>query len=555
MSIKLRKWQVDALQKALHWLLGKGGDRHFLINAAPGAGKTLASCAIAKQLIDEEEIDRVIVIAPRAEVVNQWAEDFRRVTGRHMAKVTGADGDIEAMSIDVCATWSAIQGLLPELQAVCRSSKTLVVCDEHHHAAVEAAWGKGANGAFSDAKFVIVLTGTPIRSDGAESVWLAYDDAGAIDHPDEGTYVLTYGDAVDLGYCRPVTFHRHEGKFTVDLDDDHRIHVSGHVKPTLPKDLKRIPGLQNALDFYRLARTPQYEKDGVTPLQSGYQATMVEWGSDKLTELRHRMPKAGGLIIAPSIEMAEYMVELIDKIEGERPMLVHSQMPNPSSKIRAFRNTDKRWLVSVAMVSEGVDIKRLRVLVYLPNALTELAFRQAVGRVVRTLGPDDDTRAYVIVPAFETFEVYARRIEEEMSPAARVVGGKPRTKRCGACGCECALGASECPECGYEFPKAPERTKVCNECGAINPFSANRCHACGSSFSQSFSLTLDEALRVGAIVRGMDIDEGEVQEAEKIAGTVRGRVLRSGDQRLVKIIQTLPDESWARLRSILAAEG
>jgi hypothetical protein len=178
-----------------------------------------------------------------------------------------------------------------------------------------------------------------------------------------------------------------------------------------------------------------------------------------------------------------------------------------------------------------------------------------MGRVVRTLGPDDDTRAYVIVPAFETFEVYARRIEEEMSPAAKVVGGKPRTKRCGACGCECALGASECPECGYEFPKAPERTKVCNECGAINPFSANTCHACGSSFSQSFSLTLDEALRVGAIVRGMDIDEGEVQEAEKIAGTVRGRVLRSGDQRLVKIIQTLPDESWARLRSILAAEG
>lgn len=555
MNLKLRNWQIEALQKALDWLLVKAEDRHFLINAAPGAGKTLASCAISKQLIDLGEIDRVIVIAPRAEVINQWAEDFSRVTGRHMAKVTGADGDIQAMSIDVCATWSAIQGLLPELQAVCRSSKTLVICDEHHHAAVEAAWGKGANGAFSDAKFVIVLTGTPIRSDGAESVWLAYDDAGAINHPEEGSYILTYGDAIDLGYCRPVTFHRHEGKFTVDLDDGHRIHVSGHVKPKFPMDLKRIPGLQNALDFYRLARTPQFEKDGVTPLLSGYQATMIEWGSNKLTELRHRMPKAGGLIIAPSIEMAEYMVELIEKLEGERPLLVHSQMPNPNSKIRAFRNTDKRWLVSVAMVSEGVDIKRLRVLVYLPNALTELAFRQAVGRVVRTLGPDDDTRAYVILPAFETFEVYARRIEEEMSPAARKDPGKPRTKRCGACGHECALDATECPECGYEFPKTPERTKICSECGAINPLTASTCHACGSSFSQDFTLTLNEALRVGTIVRGMDIDESEVQEAEKIADTVRGRVLRSGDQRLVKIIQTLPDESWARLRSILTVEG
>lgn len=552
MKLKLRNWQKEALQKAVDWLSVKRVDRHFLINAAPGAGKTLASCAIAQTLIDMGEIDRVIVIAPRSEVVNQWADDFRRVTDRHMWKVTAADGDIETMSIDVCATWSAIQGLLPELQAVCRMSKTLVICDEHHHAAVEAAWGRGADGAFADAKFVLVLTGTPIRSDGAESVWLAYDDAGAINHPDEGSYVLTYGDAVDLGYCRPVTFHRHEGKFTVDLDGGQQILVSGHEKAEIPKDLRRIPGLQNALNFYRLARTPQYDDDQVTPLISGYQATMIEWGGEKLTELRHRMPKAGGLIIAPSIEMAEYMVELIERIEGERPLLVHSQMPNPTAKIRAFRNTDKRWLVSVAMVSEGVDIKRLRVLLYLPNAMTELAFRQAVGRVVRTLGPDDDTRAYVVMPSFETFEAYARLVEEEMTPAMRISTSKPKTKRCGACGHECSLGAAECPECGCEFPRSPERTKACSECGAINPMSATTCHACGSTFSQDFTLTLDEALRTGAIIRGMDLDEHEVQEGEKIAEVVRGRILRSGDQRLVKIIQTLPDESWARLRTILS---
>ena len=553
MKLKLRQWQSDALKKAVQWLLVDRNDRHFLINAAPGSGKTLASCAIAQTFFEMDEIDRVIVIAPRSEIVNQWADDFRHVTNRHMGKVTAGDGDIEALSIDICATWSAVQGLLPELQAVCRASNTLVICDEHHHAAVKAAWGKGADGAFADAKFVLVLTGTPIRSDGAESVWLAYDDAGAIDHPDEGTYVLTYGDAVDLGYCRPVTFHRHEGKFTVDLEGGHHIHVSGHNKPVIPKTLKRIPGLQNALDFYRLARTPQFEDDKTTPLLSGYQATMIEWGIDKLNELRQRMPEAGGLIIAPSIEMAEYMVELIELIEGERPMLVHSQMPNPNSKIRAFRNTDKRWLVSVAMVSEGVDIKRLRVLIYLPNALTELAFRQAVGRVVRTLGPDDDTRAYMIMPSFETFEAYARRVEEEMSPAARSASTQPKTKRCGACHHECLLGAAECPECGHEFPRAPERVKRCDDCDAINPISAESCHACGSSFKHDFTITLDEALRTGAIARGMDLDEDEVQAGEEMAELVRGRVLRSGDQKLINMLQRLPDESYGRLMNILGS--
>lgn len=551
--LKLRPWQSTALDKALSWLTVDRLDRHFLINTAPGSGKTLVSCVISNELFLREEIDRVIIIAPKAEVVNQWSEDFRRVTGRHMSKVTAADGDIAGLGMDVCATWSAIQGLSPELQAVCQASRVLVICDEHHHAAVQAAWGSNADSAFANATFVLVLTGTPIRSDGAKTVWLAYDDAGAIDHPAKGTYTLTYGEAVDLGYCRPVTFHRHEGKFDVTLDDGNAIRVSSHKPAKLSSSLKRIPGLQMALNFYRLARTPLYESDNVTPLMTGYQGTMLEAGSLKLTELRHRMPNAGGLVIAPSIEVAEYMALIIERLEGERPILVHSQMSNPESRIRAFRNTDKRWLVSVAMVSEGVDIKRLRVLVYLPNALTELAFRQAIGRVVRTFGYDDDTRAYVVMPSFDTFEVFARRVEDEMSPSARKENSTPKTKRCGVCGTECPLNAELCSHCDNPFPKGPSRIMPCENCGALNSLSSQSCHACGHSFTQSYTLTLDEALRTGAIVRGMDINEAEVQFAEGMADDVRKNILRSGDERLVHILKVLPDESWARLKTILDA--
>ena len=550
--LKLRPWQQQALEKALHWLTVVCEDRHFLVNAAPGAGKTIGASAIAQALIERGEIDRVVVIAPRAEVVNQWADDFRRVTGRYMTKVTGRDGDIAGMELDVCATWAAVQGLQDAMQAVCRCARTLVICDEHHHAAVEAAWGDGAESAFAKARYVLVLTGTPIRSDGAQSVWMAYDDAGTIHHPDGGTYTLTYGEAVDLGYCRPVTFHRHEGRFTVDLDEGEQVLVSSRQRALLSKGLARVPGLQRALDFYRLACTPQFEADGSTPLVTGYQATMLEYASQKLSDLRHRMADAGGLVIAPSIEMAEYMVKLIERVEGEAPMLVHSQMPNPEAKIRAFRNTDKRWLVSVAMVSEGVDIRRLRLLVYLPHALTELAFRQAIGRVVRTAGPDDDTRAYVVMPRLDTLEAYARRVEDEMPPSSKAVpGDESRSKKCPSCHAECGLGDHECPRCGHEFPMAVPRMRACPDCSALNPVTAGTCQACGALLTTSFSLTLDEALRTGAIVRGMDIDEEEVRHAEEIAPEVRDRVLRSGDQKLVRILRVLPDESWARLREIL----
>jgi len=554
MNIKLRPWQSEAVLKSLNWLINERQDRHFVINAAPGSGKTIAACEIAREIITREEIDRVIVIAPRAEIVNQWADDFQRVTGRFMGKVTAADGDIQHLGIDICATWAAVQGLQDAFQAVCNSSRVLAICDEHHHAAVEAAWGDSADSAFAKAVFVLVLTGTPIRSDGARSVWLPYDDAGAIDHPDEGTYTLTYGEAVDFEYCRPVTFHRHEGKFTVDLDGGESIDVSSHKPANITGDLKRIPGLQSALDFYRLARTPQYEKDGVTPLSDGYQATMLEWGSKKLDELRHRMPEAGGLVIAPNIEMAEYIAELIELIEGEAPSIVHSQMGNPDSRIRAFRNTNKRWIVSVAMISEGVDIKRLRVLIYLPNALTELAFRQAIGRVVRTMGPDDDTRSYVIMPSTKLFESFARQVEQEMSPGARKISSEPRQKKCPICRTECELSATTCDCCGYEFPAIEgPRFKACSNCEALNPFGATSCHACGAPFGTSFTLSLDEALRTGAIVRGMDIEETDVREGERIAQPVREKVLRSGDNTLVRVIRTLPDESFARLKQIISS--
>ena len=193
-------------------------------------------------------------------------------------------------------------------------------------------------------------------------------------------------------------------------------------------------------------------------------------------------------------------------------------------------------------------------LVYLPYALTELAFRQAIGRVVRTCGPDDDTRAYVVMPSLDTLESHARRVEEEMSPSARAIDAGARTKRCPKCRHECGLGDKTCPGCGHEFPVAGARYRSCPDCGSLNPVTAGACQTCGASLLQTFSLTLDEALRTGAIVRGLDIGEDEVRCAEKIAPEVRNRVLRSGDEKLVRILRVLPDESWARLREILAAD-
>ncbi|NDE16308.1 serine/threonine protein kinase [bacterium] len=87
--------------------------------------------------------------------------------------------------------------------------------------------------------------------------------------------------------------------------------------------------------------------------------------------------------------------------------------------------------------------------------------------------------------------------------------------------------------------------------GTLNPVTATSCLACGKSLTQSFTLTLNEALRIGAIIRGMDVEETEVVEGERIAKDVREAVLRSGDANLVKVMQALPEESWGRLKDLL----
>ena len=549
--VELREWQKNATNKAIEWFEKGNEGKHFLINAAPGAGKTICASVIAQKLLQADIISRIVVIAPRREVVKQWAAEFRTVTGRAMLQVTGADAEVADYGQDICATWSAVGGLLEAFKKLCDQDDVLVICDEHHHASVRSAWGEGADKAFANARHVLILSGTPVRSDQSDITWLEYNDHGEINLPNEATYTLTYGESVDYGYCRPITFHRHEGHFSAELTDGTAVDVSGSADVQLPKISKRVPGLKTILDFYKLACTPRFHKDGETPDLSSYQASMINAAISKLNDARLEMPNAGGLVIAPNIKMAKYMAAILEQLDGERPVIVHSKSPNADNRITAFRNSSRRWIVSVAMISEGVDIKRLRVMVYLPNGQTELLFRQAMGRVVRSAGPDDRSRAYVVMPTHSIFEEYARRVEGEMSAAARREPSAPKTKTCPVCHTKQSLGAQECQQCGHEFEVQRQRSKACSSCGTLNPISAEVCCNCGDSFLNIFKITLNEALRNGVIARGMDISETDARESEEIASEIKRRVIDSGDDILINLIGKLPEETYGRLKQVL----
>ncbi len=469
-----------------------------------------------------------------------------------MLKVTGPSEDL---GLDICATWNSVQNSQSLFDNVCKKNKTLIICDEHHHAAINAVWGTSADKAFTNSKYVLVLTGTPIRTDGSEPVWFSYtEDGDKLEHDSEGSYSVDYGTAVDLKYCRPIFFHRHEGNFSVRLKDNEEIIKVSSKKSskvdTKNRSKKLINSLQKSLDFYTLARSPQYKADGKTPDINSYQSSMLQWGISKLDEIKYRLPNAGGLVIAPNIKVAEYMASLLELLTNKKPVLVHSEKQNSDDLIDAFRNSNKDWIVSVAMISEGVDIKRLRILVYLPNSQTELFFRQAMGRVVRSLGEDDDSRAYVVMPAFKVFEEFARRVESEMKPVHLNNMPIKKTKKCPSCEKECKINLKKC-ECGFEFPEINRKTKKCYNCGFKNEMNADVCSKCGESFSLDYVLTLNNALRMGGIARQMDISEEDVLQSEKYYENIRKEILESGDARMIEALGLFPGESLIKLKKIL----
>jgi ribosomal protein L40E len=158
------------------------------------------------------------------------------------------------------------------------------------------------------------------------------------------------------------------------------------------------------------------------------------------------------------------------------------------------------------------------------------------------------------MPCFETLEAYARRVEAEMPLTAKSLDteNSPRKKICPVCHAESDLALMKCDDCGSQFRNSRQnQVKTCAECASLNPTPAASCLSCGAAFRTSFVLKLEEALRTGAIVRGMDLREDEVQLGEEMAAPVRERILVSGDVQLVRLLKILPEESFARLKAIL----
>ena len=88
-------------------------------------------------------------------------------------------------------------------------------------------------------------------------------------------------------------------------------------------------------------------------------------------------------------------------------------------RIEHFAEGSQPWIVAVRMVSEGVDIPRLRVGVFATNTSTELFFRQAVGRLVRWTRGMRHQKAFCFIPDDPRLRTYAAGLAEQRRHSLR----------------------------------------------------------------------------------------------------------------------------------------
>lgn len=394
---KLRKWQERAHAA---WL---NGGTNVLVSATPGAGKTLFALMIAHEELSTGKADQILIVVPTDSLRDQWAIEAAPV-GINLSTNYDARFDLAADYHGVITTYQTLaerDDSPKSLQRYTAKKRTLIILDEIHHVGETLAWSNALANVGAPGYRRLLVTGTPFRSDRHRIPYVSYrenEDGGLTCEPD---YEYGYGDAVRDGVVRHVYFQTFDGDVSWFTSDGEQVNA------TFQDDL---PSKQDAIRL-------RYAVD-----HRGQWLVVVLQDADKtLDSVRTEDPRAAGLVVAKDIAHAREIARLLYAITGEHPILVTSKPEenfpaneSPNGIIDEFRYSTRKWIVAVKMISEGVDIKRLRIGVWATNITTELFFRQVVGRIVR-MDKDgiDGQWARQYIPKLSPITEYAETIKAE----------------------------------------------------------------------------------------------------------------------------------------------
>ncbi len=363
--------------------------------ATPGAGKTRFATRVAHALLREGAASRILVVVPREHLKAQVARAMLAAGLVLDHKFSNAQRTLASDVHGAVVTYQQVCAAPRLYRTLTREANLGVLLDEIHHAGDDATWGKALRDSFAPAPHRVALSGTPFRSDGSAIPFVRYDRGLSV-----ADFSYDYASALRDGVCRALVFALHGGEAEWIARD----------------------GTQMSATF----DTALYEKRHYSE-RLRTMLTQDAWIGDVLMRAHLRLLSvragghrdAAGLVAAMNQDHARAIAALMERRLSVRPTIVVSDLADASERIAAFSRSTDPWIVAVHMVSEGVDIPRLRVGVFASNVVTELYFRQFCGRFVRTIDGANDPEAYVFVPDDPRLRALAHGITVDVRTALR----------------------------------------------------------------------------------------------------------------------------------------
>ena len=359
--------------------------KDFAVNACPGAGKTKFAVMLAYNELRRGAVDRIDIVGPSTHICEQWQREFA-------SWGLALDPENAQESRDCVGRVFTYQRLGMDAESF-RSRdrrRTLVILDEVHHAGDSKSWGDALRLVFNAAHRRLMLSGTPFRSDNNPIPFVRYQNGDTGESISDYTY--GYGEALRDSYCAPLYFPHHDGEFEWERDGKS---FAASFSTSLERNFEA--------DRLRTALEPT----------GAYVQGILKEAHQQLLELRRSHPAAGGIVFGRDVDNCQQLAAELQKITGSKPVIVTNDMAEAGKLIHKFRTSKTPWIVSVKMISEGVDIPRLRVGVFLSNTRTELFFRQAAGRLVRLVQGLEDQSGYLYIPSDPRLVRYAVEMQTE----------------------------------------------------------------------------------------------------------------------------------------------
>lgn len=381
-----RPWQQEFHQRYAEYQ--SIGGESFLLVATPGSGKTHAALHECQRFCNDygAHKHRIVIIVPSDNLRTKWIEDAHK----HGLSLGNDPTMIKDGYQGIVMTYQGMATSQVYMQKLCDVRKVMLVCDEVHHCGDENSWGAILRASFSAAHMRLMMSGTPARTDGTPIPFIRYDDEGYF----LADYTYNVAQATRDGVIRPVAFLHQRGSVSIG---NHTVAINKDCTQDDERHLGRLVASSGA-----------------------FAREMLQHGRQHVDRLRDcGVSDAAALVVVSDQAAAGSISRLIREMTGEHAEVIVSDESISTTTVDRFRNGRQKWLVAVQKVSEGTDIPRLQVLVWLTNKTTELAFRQIVGRVVRMRDGQEIDEATVVLPETPTLLNWALTMKSESEQGLR----------------------------------------------------------------------------------------------------------------------------------------